>query len=129
QAHFDYIASAPMYSRLVQGELMRTAGRVALSPAARGAVERHIKPIYIKLNNLIREGIECGEFRNVDPGQTLTSILGVIIFYFISLPVQQALRPGDATSPERLAARREAILDFVSSAVLMPSRGEKGKSK
>src|SRR5215510_2040960 len=47
QAHFDYIASAPMYSRLVQGELMRTAGRVALSPAARGAVERHIKPIYI----------------------------------------------------------------------------------
>src|SRR5947209_2276567 len=37
QAHFDYIASAPMYSRLVQGELMRTAGR-ALSPAASRAV-------------------------------------------------------------------------------------------
>src|SRR5215470_11169253 len=91
EAHFDYIASAPLYSRLVQRELMRSAGR-ALSPAATRAVERYIKPVYIKLNSLLREGIECGEFRKVDPGQTLTSILGVIIFYFISLPVQQALK-------------------------------------
>src|SRR5262249_42190648 len=33
QAHFDYIASAPVYPRLVQREFMRTNGRT-LSPAA-----------------------------------------------------------------------------------------------
>ncbi len=33
RTHFDYIASAPVYPRLVQREFMRSAGR-ALSPAA-----------------------------------------------------------------------------------------------
>jgi TetR/AcrR family transcriptional regulator len=128
EAHFDYIAGAPLYPRLVQREFMRTAGRT-LSPAGSRAVERYIKPVYIKLSHLIGEGIERGEFRKVDPKQTLTSILGVIIFYFISIPVQQALNPVDPASPERLAARRAAVLDFVSAAVLLPTSREKGKGK
>src|SRR5215510_11705395 len=44
-AHFDYIASAPFYPRLVQREFMRSTGRM-LSPAASQVMERHIRPIY-----------------------------------------------------------------------------------
>jgi TetR/AcrR family transcriptional regulator len=128
QAHFDYIASAPMYPRLVQREFMRTAGRT-LSPVASRILERYAKPIYLKLGSLIREGIEVGEFREVDPAQTLTSILGAIIFYFISLPAQQVMSPGDPTSPERIAARRAAVLDFVSAALFAPAGAEKGKGQ
>jgi hypothetical protein len=58
----------------------------------------------------------------VDPIQTMTSILGTIVFYFISLPAQQAMYPGDPTSPERIAARRAAILDFISAAVFASAR-------
>jgi len=128
QAHFDYIASAPVYPRLVQREFMRTAGR-ALSPEASRILERYAKPIYLRLGSLIREGIERGEFRNVDPGQTLTSILGIIIFYFISLPAQRVMNPGDPISPERIAARRAAVLDLVSAALFVPPRAGKGKGQ
>ncbi len=120
EAHFDYIASAPVYPRLVQREFMRTVGRT-LSPVASRVLEHYAKPIYTKIQVLLQHGIETGDFRPVDPTQTITSILGTIVFYFISLPAQQAMSPGDPTSPERIASRRAAILDFVSAAVFNPA--------
>lgn len=124
QAHFDYIASKPVYPRLVQREFMRTAGRT-LSPTATRIMEKYGKAIYSKLRDLIRSGIESGDFRHVDPMQTVTSILGTIVFYFISLPAQQVMTAGDPASAERIAQRRQAVLDFVAAAVFKP--GAKGK--
>ncbi|HEY6274307.1 MAG TPA: TetR/AcrR family transcriptional regulator [Terriglobales bacterium] len=126
EAHFDYIASVPGYPRLVQREFMRTGGR-ALSPLASRVLERFGKPIYQKLSSIIREGIARGEFRSVSPEQTVTSLLGIIIFYFISLPAQQLMSAGDPSSPERIAARRAAVLDFVSAALFAPLPADKGK--
>lgn len=117
-AHFDYIAGSPVYPRLVQREFMRSADKT-LSPVASRILERYGKPIYTKLAGLIREGVQNGEFRDVDPLQTLTSILGTIVFYFISLPAQQvvAAASGDPVSPERISARRAAVQDFVAAAI------------
>ena len=126
RAHFDYIASTPVYPGLVQREFMRFAGKT-LSPIASRIVERYGKPIYEKLGSLVREGIAAGEFRKVDPEQTVTSLLGIISFYFTSLTAQQVMLPGDPSSPERIAARRAAVLDFVSAALFAP-RAAKGKS-
>jgi hypothetical protein len=53
--------------------------------------------------------------------QTVTSILGTIIFYFISLPAQQVMTSGDPSSAERIAQRRHAVLDFVAAAVFKPT--------
>jgi TetR/AcrR family transcriptional regulator len=127
EAHFDYIASAPVYPRLVQREFMRSTGRV-LSPVASRILESYAKPIYITLGDLIREGIESGDFRKVNPEQTITSILGTIIFYFISLPAQQAMNLGDPISPARIAERRAAVLDFVSAALFVPGQ-DKGPAR
>jgi TetR/AcrR family transcriptional regulator len=121
EAHFDYIASSPVYPRLVQREFMRTTGKT-LSPVASRILERYGKPIYSKLTALIRQGVESGEFRQVDPQQTLTSILGTIVFYFISLPAQQVMSPGDPASAERIAASRAAVQDFVAAAVFAPGK-------
>jgi TetR/AcrR family transcriptional regulator len=123
EAHFDYIASAPFYPRLVHREFMRSAGRT-LSPIASRIMERYGKPMYLKLSNVVREGIARGDFRNVEPEQTVTSLIGIIVFYFISLPAQQVLNASDPSSSERIAARRAAVLDFVSAA-LSPKPGER----
>jgi len=122
EAHFDYIASAPYYPRLVQREFMR-AGRT-LTPMASRILEKYGKPIYARMGDLIRQGIERGEFRKVDPVQTVTSILGTIVFYFSSLPAQQVMSPGDPASPQRIAARRAAVLDFVAAALFARRPGE-----
>jgi TetR/AcrR family transcriptional regulator len=128
EAHFDYIASAPFYPRLVQREFMRSTGRT-LSPVASRILEHYGKPIYVRLGNVIREGMASGDFRKVDPAQTVTSLLGIIVFYFISLPAQQVMNSGDPSSPERIATRRAAVLDFISAALFAPARAEKGNSR
>jgi TetR/AcrR family transcriptional regulator len=128
QTHFDYIASAPAHSRLVQREFMRSAGRT-LSPAATRVFERYGKRLYLKLVELIEEGGSTGEFRKVDPRQTVTSILGTIVFYFISIPAMRLMNPSDPFSAECLAARRGAVLDFVSAALFTAQRPAKGKRK
>jgi AcrR family transcriptional regulator len=124
QTHFDYIASSPVYPGLVQREFMRSAGR-ALSPAASRIMERHGKPLYSRLEKLIEEGISAGDFRKVDPVQTVTSIIGTIVFYFISMPAQQLMHAGDPASPERIAARRAAVLDFICAAIFTPGAAQK----
>jgi len=128
ESHFDYIASVPWYPRLVQREFMRGSGGT-LTPVASRVLERYGKPIYSKLSNLVRDGIAHGEFRKVDPEHTVTSLLGLITFYFISLPAQQAMNSGDPTSPERIAARRAAVLDFISAALFVRSGAEKDRGK
>ena len=116
RTHFDYIASAPFYPRLVQREFMRSSGR-SLTPAASRIMERFGKPLYNRVEKLIQEGIASGDFRRVDPVQTVTSIIGIIVFYFTSMPAQQYMHSGDPGSPERIAARRAAVLDFICAAI------------
>jgi TetR/AcrR family transcriptional regulator len=120
RTHFDYIASAPVYPRLVQREFMRTSGR-ALSPAASRIMERHGKPLYSSLEKLIEDGIAAGDFRRLDPAQTVTSIIATIVYYFITMPAQQFMHAGDPASPERIAARRDAVLDFICAALFTPA--------
>jgi TetR/AcrR family transcriptional regulator len=127
QTHFDYISSSPVYPRLLQREFMRS-GRNAGSLVSR-IVERHGRPVYTKMLKMIADGSKAGDFREIDPPQALTSILGVIIFYFISVPAQQIIAPGDPFTAERIAARRAAVLDFISSAIFTPRASQKGQRK
>ena len=120
ETHFDYIASSPMYPRLVQREFMRS-GYIASSPLGR-ILERHGRPVFDKLTRLVAEGSKSGDFRaELDPAQTMTSILGAIVFYFISIPAQKLMTSGDPFAPARIAERRAAVLDFVSAAVFSPA--------
>jgi len=126
ESHYDYIASSPLYPRLLQREFMRT-GRT-LSVATR-IIERLGRPVYAELMQLIAAGATSGEFRTLDPAQALTSILGVIVFYFISVPAQQLMASGDPFTLERVASRRAAVLDFISACVFVPDAPQKGKHK
>lgn len=124
QTHFDYIASSPWYPRLVQREFMRT-GYSPASPLGR-ILERDGRRVFDKMRGLIAAGSKSGEFRaGIDPGQTLTSILGTIVFYFISIPAQQLMSPRDPFTRERIAERRAAVLDFVSAAVFSTAEPQK----
>ncbi len=117
--HFDYIAHAPLNPRLIQQEMMR-GGRNA-SPHIRRVVKNYFVPLFGRLGRLIHEGIEAGDFREVDAQQFVPSMIAVIVFYFSNMPVVRLMRPGDPLSPQRLAVRRAAVLDFIDSALFRPA--------
>jgi TetR/AcrR family transcriptional regulator len=120
RAHFNYIASNPLYPRIVNAEFLR-AGR---EPARLQRVAKeYFRPIFIKLAALLEEGANAGEFRRVDPGQFIPSMLSVIVFYFTTAPILRVMTGLDPMSPERLAERRAAVIDFISAALFSRTKG------
>jgi TetR/AcrR family transcriptional regulator len=114
-AHFDYIASHPLYPRIVQGEMMR-AGRSRTTQFER-IVKQYFRPLFGQVAGVLKAGQASGEFRMVDPLQFIPSMIAVIVFYFNSAPVMHVMTGRNPMSPARLAVRRAAVLDFISAAL------------
>ena len=53
----------------------------------------------------------------MDPWQFIPSMISVIVFYFTSAPAMRMMSGADPLSPERIAQRRAAVLDFISAAL------------
>ncbi len=121
-AHFDYIASNPLYPRIVQAEFLR-AGR---DPSRLERIAKHyFRPVFLELSALLKEGEQSGEFRRVDPIHFIPSMISVIVFYFNTAPIMKLMTGADPMSAERLAERRNAIIDFISAALLIDGKGER----
>jgi TetR/AcrR family transcriptional regulator len=116
-AHFDYIASNPLYPRIVQMEMMR-AGRGRPAQFER-IVNQYFRPIFTQIARTLAEGFSQDEFRQVDPMQFIPSMISVIVFHFTSAPVLRMMSGSDPMSPHWLGVRRAAVLDFISAALFV----------
>jgi TetR/AcrR family transcriptional regulator len=120
-AHFDYIAEHPEYPRLMSREMMR-ARLEKLAPAQkniRHLVTTYFQPVFRRVTAVIEEGIASGEFRPVNPMHFLLTIVSSIVFYFTATPVLQVVTGVDPLTPQRMAERRAAVLDFISAALFV----------
>jgi hypothetical protein len=114
-AYFDFIASNQIYPKLMQREMMRA--REGHSLHIDRLVKTYFQPIYGKVGELLRQGIGDGEFRKVDPAHFVPSMISMIVFYFSSAPVMQRIVGFNPLTPQRIAERRAAVLDFISAAL------------
>lgn len=117
RAHFDSIAESPYYARLFQGEMMN-AGRDA-SEHLSHIVDEHIGPLTKRVAMVLEKGIKRHEFRAVDPMQFAPTMAASIVHYFVVSPVIRKLRNIDPFSPEAVAQRRMAVLDFIAAALFL----------
>lgn len=117
-AYFDFIASNQVYPKLMQREMMRA--REGNSVHIDRLVKTYFQPIYRKVGELLHKGIADGEFRKVDPAHFVPSMISMIVFYFSSAPVMQRIVRFNPLTPQRIAERRAAVLDFVSAALFQP---------
>lgn len=116
-AHFDYIASNPHYHRIVHAEFLR-AGK---DPSRLQRVAKNFfRPVFADIAALLSEGMRTGDFRPVNTVHFIPSIISVIVFYFTTAPIMKVVTGFDPMSPERLAERRAAVIDFISAALLVP---------
>jgi TetR/AcrR family transcriptional regulator len=112
--YFDYIASHKFNRDLVQVEMMRSGHG---SPHLKRIAKQYFQPLYRRLSEVIQQGIAAGEFRPINPLQFVPSMVALVVFYFISAPVMKTVAGFDPLSPEKIAERRAAVLDFVSAAL------------
>jgi AcrR family transcriptional regulator len=121
-AYFDFVASNLMYPRLMQREMMRA--REGQSENIDKIIKNYIRPIFVRVVELMQKGIADGEFRPVNPAHFVPSIVAMIVFYFSSAPMMQKIVGFNPLTPERIAERRAAVLDFISAALFRPERSQ-----
>jgi TetR/AcrR family transcriptional regulator len=118
--YFDFVASNQLYPRLMQREMMRA--KEGHSAHLEKVIKDYIQPIFVRVSEVMRAGIAQGDFRPVDPVHFVPSMVAMIVFYFSSAPVMQKIVGFNPLSPERIAERRAAVLDFISAALFLPKR-------
>ena len=121
-AHFDYVSTHPLYPRIVQGEMMG-AGR-GRANHLQHIVRKYFRPLFARVVEVLKNGQATGEFRPVDPLHFVPSMIAVIVFYFTSAPVMRVMTGKDPLSPQLIAARRKAVLDFISAALFQRSNAK-----
>jgi hypothetical protein len=52
-------------------------------------------------------------------------MISVIVFYFTTAPIMSVVSGFDPMSPDRLAERRAAVIDFISTALFTRTKGER----
>jgi len=123
-AYFDFIASNQLYPRLMQREMMRA--REGESQHIDKLAKTYIRPIFIRVNQVLQEGIAQGEFRPLKTEHFVPSMVAMIVFYFSSAPMMQKIIGFNPLSPQRIAERRAAVLDFISAALFAPKHPTQG---
>jgi len=123
-AYFDFVASNQMYPRLMQREMMRA--REGHSPHLDRIIKNYFQPIFVRVSELLRKGIAEGEFRPVSPAHVVPSMVAMVVFYFSGAPMMQKIVGFNPLTPERIAERRAAVLDFISAALFVPKDAAKG---
>jgi TetR/AcrR family transcriptional regulator len=116
--YFDFIASNQLYPRLMQREMMRA--REGESQHIEKLVKAYLRPIFARVNQVLEEGIAKGEFRPVKTEHFVPSMVAIIVFYFSGAPMIQKIVGFNPLSPQRVAERRAAVLDFISAALFVP---------
>lgn len=118
KAYFDFIASNERYPRLMQREMMRA--REGQSHHIDKVIKNYIQPIFVRVSEVMKQGIAAGEFRPVNPVHFVPSMVAMIVFYFTNAPMMQKIVGFNPLTPERIAERRAAVLDFISAALFQP---------
>jgi TetR/AcrR family transcriptional regulator len=119
-AYFDFIASNQMYPRLMQREMMRA--RAGQSHHIDKIIRSYIQPVFVRVGEIMREGIADGEFRPVNPAHFIPSMVAMIVFYFSNAPMMHKIVGFNPLTRDRIAERRAAVLDFISAALFRPER-------
>jgi len=110
--YFDFLATHPNYPRLIQRESMNA------TPQFQWIVREYFQPFHKYLTRLIAEGIADGDFRRVDPHQTVFTLLGMTAFYFAAAPGISRLVKRNLLSDHALKERRGALLDFLEHGLM-----------
>ena len=109
--YFDFLATHPNYPRLVMRQVME-AGR-----GLDWLAKEFFRPMHQKFAEMVRQGIASGEFRDIDPDQTALMTLQMTVSYFAGAPILSHVVGRNLLAPEAVAARKRALLDFLSHAI------------
>lgn len=81
--------------------------------------EKFFRPMWDKLEEVLKEGIVSGELIPVDPSQMRYAALGANIFYFLSAPLTRLAFGIEPLERGELERRRKAAIELLGQAIFI----------
>jgi TetR/AcrR family transcriptional regulator len=114
---FDRSYSHPALQSLMHQEMVRLH-RGEENRMARMA-EKFFRPMWVKMEEVLEEGIASGELIRVDPKQMHLASLGANVFYFLSAPLTRLTFGTEPLERGELKFRREKAIEFLGQAIFI----------
>ncbi len=115
--HFDRILGHHGFQALMQQEMVRF--REGRADAMHIIAKKAFQPMFLRVQETVREGIRTGELCDVDWMQMLYAALGANVFFFLSAPMIQLLTPSNPLEPSAIAARRRSAIEFLGHSIFV----------
>jgi TetR/AcrR family transcriptional regulator len=115
--HFDRILTQSEFQSLMQQEMVRL--RLGESDAVPLLVKTFFKPLLVKLQETVEEGIQRGELCEADWLQVVYSMLGANVLYFLSGPMMRLALPFNPMKNAAIQVRRKAAVQFLGNALFV----------
>jgi TetR/AcrR family transcriptional regulator len=118
--NFDRSYSYPVFQTLIQQEMVRLhrgQENILVQMA-----ERLIRPMWIKVEEVLEEGIASGELIAVDTSQMRYAALGANILYFLAAPLTRLAFGADPLERGQLQLRRQAAVEFLGQTIFIDRR-------
>jgi TetR/AcrR family transcriptional regulator len=116
-SNFDRIYSNPGFANLMQQEMMRLhrGEKNALALLA----ERLFGPLWLRVREVVEQGIREGEMIPVDWMQMLYAGLGANVFYFLSAPLIGLALGFQPLERSMLEFRRKAAIEYLGQTIFL----------
>ncbi len=112
--YMDYLCEHQDMARLMINECL--SGGPTLESYLSAAIEKREEFPGLLMEDRIRQAIEAGEIREVDPQHTMLTIVSACLFPFIALPTVRLFHPEAVTDFEEFVKeRKQHIVDLILS--------------
>ena len=115
--NFDRSYSHPRLRTLMQQEMVRLHQGEEHRMAR--MAEMFFRPMWEKLEEVLKEGIRSGELISVDPSQMRYAVLGANLNYFLSAPLTRLTLGTDPLERSELEHRRKSAVEYLGQAIFI----------
>jgi TetR/AcrR family transcriptional regulator len=115
--HFDRSYSYPALQSLMHQEMVRL--HRGEEHRMEQMAEKFFRPMWVKLEEVLEEGIASGELIRVDPAQMRYAALGANLFYFLSAPLTRLAYGTEPLERGELEHRRRAAIEYLGQAIFI----------
>jgi TetR/AcrR family transcriptional regulator len=117
EREFDAFSAHPDYTKIILEAMSSNADeiRIAMKSQHDGCIKKP-KELIIKI---IKDGIEQGIFREIDPEQLLGSIFGMNMVFYMTKPLYEVLEIEIGDEAEYLVKRKKSIIDLVMNGIML----------
>lgn len=117
EAYINFLTENEGLPRIILREIAsggETIGKIFNETLSQGE-----NPISVKIHSLIEQSIQKGQFRKVDPIQTIISIVGMCVIYFIANPLLRHIFSfKDIDQKKFVEDRKKHIVDLLEHGLI-----------